>query len=242
MIPAFATDMNAKSAAIVTRTSPVVPAKDCHRGAQPEEDPERQVPLRILDLLRDAGDLGHAHVTDEDESRGREDARPTLVEESREPSGVDRERPLQHEPTEQGEERDHHHDLESRGRLRAQEVHAAEEQGERHRDSLDRRILEEERDVGPHADQRERRLHQKCEPAAETADRSRHGTEASIEEEVGSSGLRHRRRELHLADHRRHHHGGGDQVGDDDRRSRLLEGEPRKEEEPGAQRGAGRDG
>ena len=225
-----------------------------HRGPQGEKYPQRQVALRVLHFLGDARDVGHPDVADEHEPGGGDDRIEPLVEE---PLEMQRIEVLPPEGDEHGEDRqqpEDQHLLEAAGLLRTQQVHDAEEHGEPRRDGVRpepvqefrrRRVMradqvEDQEDVRPHADEGEGRFQHQRQPGSKPADRARQRTEAPIKKIVRAAGPGHGGGQLHDAQHRRHDQHGRDHIAQDDRRPRLPGGEPRKQEEAGAERGPGR--
>ena len=220
------------------------------RRAQAQEDPQRQVPLGVLHLFGDAGDVGHPHVADEHQPAGAEDGAPgrsVLIlsfEEAAKVVPIHRRRPLPDEPGQDPQEPDDHHDLKAAGPFGTQQVDDPKEDRQPRGDQPEGHypgLRDDQRHVRAHPDQGEGRFEHQGQPRAQAADGPRQRAQAAIKEVVRAARPRHRRSQLHDAQHRRNQEGRRDDVAEHHRRAGFGRGQARKQEETGAQRGAGRD-
>jgi hypothetical protein len=222
-------------------------AQDAHHHSDPQhihqdrrgegqEDAQGQVALRILHLLGDAGDVGHADVADEDQAGGGDDRFPAFAEEVLEVDAFDLSRAVPDEPGEDGQETEDEEYLEAAGLAGPQHVYDPEQQRQRRRDRAEIESVQHPREggvflgeqaeqqgqVGAHAHQGERGLQDEGQPGAEAAHGSGQGPQAAVEEVVRAAGPGHGRGQLHDAEHRRHQQRRRDDVGENDRGPRAL--------------------
>src|SRR5210317_1696322 len=170
-----------------------------------KEHRSRQGSFRILDLFRQARNLGHTDVTDINQARCRNDIVETSCQETSEMSRLHRERAAGNKNQQQAEEAENQSDLKTSALFGTQQIDQSKQNSNRNGNGDNLYLREVQSNIGAHADQSEGDFKDQSQPSTNSADRAKEWPEGAIQKIVDPSGTRHSCRQFYHTERGRDH-------------------------------------